>query len=133
MGFINFNSATEKSVNNQEIEIRKGPETLRTAKEVSDQVKKWWKADNRTILVSGPSEGVTHLTEQEARDIIAATPYGRFGEPEELNGTLGWLASDASAFVTGVVVPVDPLTQVTLGCVSETRSAAHEDGALGAL
>ena len=30
-----------------------------TAKEVSDQVKKWWKADNRTILVSGPSEGVT--------------------------------------------------------------------------
>ena len=44
-----------------------------TAKEVSDQVKKWWKADNRTILVSGPSEGVTHLTEQEARDIIAAT------------------------------------------------------------
>ena len=44
-----------------------------TAKEVSDQVKKWWKADNRTIMISGPSEGVTHLTEQEARDIVAAT------------------------------------------------------------
>lgn len=39
MGFINFSSATEKSVNNQEIEIRKGPETLRTAKEVSDFLK----------------------------------------------------------------------------------------------
>lgn len=50
-----------------------------TAKEVSDQVKKWWKADNRVILISGPSEGVTHLTEQEARDIIAATE----GKPVE--------------------------------------------------
>lgn len=44
-----------------------------TAQEVADQVKEWWKADNRTILISGPSEGVTHLTEQEARDIVAAT------------------------------------------------------------
>ena len=43
-----------------------------TAREVADQVKDWWKADNRCILISGPSEGVTHLTEQEARDIVAA-------------------------------------------------------------
>ena len=46
-----------------------------TAQEVADQVKKWWKADNRVILISGPSEGVTHLTEQEARDIVAATEH----------------------------------------------------------
>lgn len=39
--------------------------------------------------------------------IIAHTPMGRFGAPEDLNGTLVWLVSDASAFVTGVVVPVD--------------------------
>jgi NAD(P)-dependent dehydrogenase (short-subunit alcohol dehydrogenase family) len=32
---------------------------------------------------------------------------GRFGEPEDLLGTLVWLVSPASAFVTGVVVPVD--------------------------
>jgi NAD(P)-dependent dehydrogenase (short-subunit alcohol dehydrogenase family) len=32
---------------------------------------------------------------------------GRFGEPEDLLGTLLWLLSPASAFVTGVVVPVD--------------------------
>lgn len=44
-----------------------------TAQEVADQVKKWWAADNRSILISGPSEGVTHLTEKEARDILAAT------------------------------------------------------------
>lgn len=42
-----------------------------TAEEVAEQAKKWWKADNRSIIISGPSEGVTHLTEQEARDIIA--------------------------------------------------------------
>ncbi len=40
--------------------------------------------------------------------ILARTPMGRFGEPEELAGTLLWLADDnASGFVTGVVVPVD--------------------------
>ncbi len=39
--------------------------------------------------------------------IIAHTPMGRFGEADELIGTLVWLASDASRFVTGVVVPVD--------------------------
>lgn len=39
--------------------------------------------------------------------IIQNTPFKRFGKPEELVGTLIWLASDASAFVSGVVVPVD--------------------------
>ena len=40
--------------------------------------------------------------------ILAATPMGRFGEAEELVGTLLWLLSDsASGFVTGIVVPVD--------------------------
>jgi NAD(P)-dependent dehydrogenase (short-subunit alcohol dehydrogenase family) len=32
---------------------------------------------------------------------------GRFGDPEDLLGTLLWLLSPASRFVTGVVVPVD--------------------------
>ncbi len=39
--------------------------------------------------------------------IVEHTPMGRFGEPEELVGTLIWLCSDAARFVTGVVVPVD--------------------------
>lgn len=38
---------------------------------------------------------------------IAQTPFGRFGKPEELIGTLVWLCSDGAAFVTGVNVPVD--------------------------
>ncbi len=39
--------------------------------------------------------------------IIAATPMGKFGNPEDLNGTLLFLLSDLSAFITGVVLPVD--------------------------
>lgn len=39
--------------------------------------------------------------------VLAHTPFGRLGKPEELLGTLQWLASDASAFVTGTVIPVD--------------------------
>jgi len=42
-----------------------------------------------------------------ARQVIAQTPMGRYGEPEELLGTVVWLLSDASRFVTGVVVPID--------------------------
>ncbi len=40
--------------------------------------------------------------------ILEGTPMKRFGKPEELIGTLLWLADrDASGFVTGVIVPVD--------------------------
>jgi NAD(P)-dependent dehydrogenase (short-subunit alcohol dehydrogenase family) len=42
-----------------------------------------------------------------AKKVIAHTPMGRYGKPEELLGTVIWLLSDASAFVTGVVVPID--------------------------
>ena len=38
---------------------------------------------------------------------IDSTPFGRFGLPDELIGTLIWLCSDASKFVTGVDIPVD--------------------------
>lgn len=41
------------------------------------------------------------------RSIIAGTPMGRYGDPEELLGALFWLISDASSFVTGTVVAVD--------------------------
>jgi NAD(P)-dependent dehydrogenase (short-subunit alcohol dehydrogenase family) len=42
-----------------------------------------------------------------ARQVIAHTPMGRYGEPDDLIGALVWLLSDASRFVTGVVVPID--------------------------
>ena len=39
--------------------------------------------------------------------IIARTPTGRWGEPDELVGTAIFLASHASDFVTGAMIPVD--------------------------
>ncbi len=42
------------------------------------------------------------------KKILAATPMGRFGEPEELLGTLLWLCDEkSSGFVTGTIIPVD--------------------------
>ena len=57
---------------------------------------------NRDLLLNSDNS----LTER-GQQIIDHTPLGRFGEPEELVGTVVWLASDASKFVTGVVVPID--------------------------
>jgi NAD(P)-dependent dehydrogenase (short-subunit alcohol dehydrogenase family) len=42
-----------------------------------------------------------------ARAVIEKTPMGRLGDPEELNGAIQWLCSDAASFVTGVIIPVD--------------------------
>ncbi|MEJ5377907.1 MAG: SDR family oxidoreductase [bacterium] len=41
------------------------------------------------------------------KSIIAHTPMGRFGEPEDLVGAVLWLLSPLSKFVTGAVIPVD--------------------------
>ncbi|OGU55169.1 MAG: D-mannonate oxidoreductase [Ignavibacteria bacterium RBG_13_36_8] len=46
------------------------------------------------------------LTER-GKTIINMTPFKRFGEPEELVGAVLWLASDASKFVTGAIIPID--------------------------
>jgi NAD(P)-dependent dehydrogenase (short-subunit alcohol dehydrogenase family) len=58
---------------------------------------------NRFLLTDKETGSLT----PRGQSIIAHTPMGRFGEPEDLLGTLLWLLSPASAFVTGIVVPVD--------------------------
>src|SRR5947199_208176 len=50
-----------------------------------------------------------------ARAIVAHTPMGRLGTPEEVVGAVQWLCSDAAAFVTGVVLPVDGGFSVSSG------------------
>jgi NAD(P)-dependent dehydrogenase (short-subunit alcohol dehydrogenase family) len=57
---------------------------------------------NRFLLLDEAGE----LTDR-GRSIVAHTPARRFGQPEDLFGTVLWLLSPASAFVTGVVVPID--------------------------
>ena len=42
-----------------------------------------------------------------AQKVLAHTPMERYGEPEELVGTVVYLLSDASKFVTGTVIPID--------------------------
>ena len=44
---------------------------------------------------------------QRGQSILDHTPMGRLGAPEDLIGTLLWLVSPASAFVTGTVIPID--------------------------
>lgn len=45
---------------------------------------------------------------ERAEKIVSQTPMERFGEPEELIGTLLWLVdNNASSFVNGVVIPID--------------------------
>ena len=44
---------------------------------------------------------------ERARAVLAHTPMGRFGEPADVVGPVLWLCSDAAAFVTGAVLPVD--------------------------
>lgn len=57
---------------------------------------------NRDLLLN-KDESLT----QRGQTIIDHTPMKRFGNPEDLAGTLIWLCSDASSFVTGTVIPVD--------------------------
>jgi len=58
---------------------------------------------NRFLLTD---EQTGELTPR-GQSIIDHTPMGRFGDPEDLLGVIMWLLSPASAFVTGVVVPID--------------------------
>ena len=57
---------------------------------------------NRSLLTN-PDGTYT----QRGQDVIRQTPFGRMGDPEELCGTIHYLMSDVSRFVTGTVSVVD--------------------------
>lgn len=59
--------------------------------------------DQNRALLTTPDGGYT----ERGASVIRKTPFGRFGEPDELIGACIWLSSDASRFVTGVIIPVD--------------------------
>jgi NAD(P)-dependent dehydrogenase (short-subunit alcohol dehydrogenase family) len=58
---------------------------------------------NRYLLTDRESGELT----ARGKAILSHTPMSRFGTPEDLLGTVLWLLSPASAFVSGIVVPVD--------------------------
>ena len=57
---------------------------------------------NRTLLTN-PDGSLT----SRGKDIVRKTPFGRFGEPEEVFGAVRFLCSDAAKFITGTVLPID--------------------------
>ena len=58
---------------------------------------------NRSLLTDKDTGELT----SRGRSILSHTPLKRFGAPDDLLGSVLWLVSPASAFVTGIVVPVD--------------------------
>jgi len=58
---------------------------------------------NRFLLTEKETGALT----PRGKKILDHTPMARFGEPDDLLGTMVWLLSPASRFVTGIVVPVD--------------------------
>jgi 2-deoxy-D-gluconate 3-dehydrogenase len=73
-----------------------------------------WAPDNIQVNAILPGWINTELTIQARKDIpglhervLSRTPSGRWGEPDDLIGAAIFLASPASDFVTGVILPVD--------------------------
>jgi NAD(P)-dependent dehydrogenase (short-subunit alcohol dehydrogenase family) len=59
--------------------------------------------EQNRYLLTKPEGGYT----ERGGMVIKQTPFKRFGHPDELKGTLVWLLSDASQFVTGAMICVD--------------------------
>ncbi len=73
-----------------------------------------WARDNIQVNAVLPGWIDTALTRQARKDVpglhervLARTPAGRWGEPEDLAGIAVFLCSSASDFVTGTAIPVD--------------------------
>jgi len=80
------------------------------AQEYSDQIRVnaiapgFFLTNQNRFLLTDQQTG--KLTDR-GQTILAHTPTGRFGTPQDLIGTVTWLLSDSSKFVNGVVVPID--------------------------
>lgn len=72
-----------------------------------------WAARGVTVNAIAPGYMATKMTEAILNDpvrnpqILARIPVGRWGKPDDLGGPLVFLASSASDYVTGIVMPVD--------------------------
>lgn len=75
-----------------------------------DLAAKWAKHNIRVNAIAPgwfPTDMTKWVFENHSKKILSFVPMGRFGQPEELKGAVVYLASDASRYVTGIVLPVD--------------------------
>jgi len=72
-----------------------------------------WASENIRVNAVAPGWIETELTRalyespERSAQILARTPMGRWGQPADLAGPVAFLLSDAAAFVTGAILPVD--------------------------
>jgi 2-deoxy-D-gluconate 3-dehydrogenase len=94
------------SVNNTAYSASKGA-VVQLTKALSNE----WAAKGIQVNAIAPGTMLTNLTKQNSKEvldaIVAHVPTGRLGNPQDLQGTVIYLASTASDYVTGVVIPVD--------------------------
>lgn len=72
-----------------------------------------WAPDHIRVNAIAPGWIETELTRPLVEDaersapILARTPMGRWGQPDDLGGVVAFLASDEARFITGAIIPVD--------------------------
>jgi NAD(P)-dependent dehydrogenase (short-subunit alcohol dehydrogenase family) len=75
-----------------------------------DLAAKWAKYNIRVNAIAPgwfPTDMTQWVLGHHGKEILGLIPMGRYGEPEELKGAVVYLASEASRYVTGIVLPVD--------------------------
>jgi len=75
-----------------------------------DLAAKWARYNIRVNAIAPgwfPTDMTKWVLDHHGKKILSLVPMGRFGEPEELKGAVVYLASEASRYVTGIILPVD--------------------------